>query len=548
MPGSSEGEFNWARAPDLPFFLRSVTVLTEAERLLIITEAQAALAGYYVHLPDKCRALGVDPLAALDRLRGALPPPDDDIGFHAAMANIFADLRDLHTHYTLPEPYRQRVCLLPFKLADYVADGRRRVMVTELQASYRVPPEQSGFAVGVEIVNWNHRPIDQALAIAAKRSGGAHDDARRARALAAMTIRAMQRLPPPRDPVVLLTYRTADHAAERTTIFPWRVIDVSFEAAHPSLASFIALDHEGEMRRRANTRAYHPQVLKKSREAAANGLAAPSEIALPTRFPTVFKAHALPGSDFGYIRIFSFAPPDAGQDLPDLLAAFVDDFERLLGQLPPNGLVIDVRGNSGGILPLAESLLQTLSDQPITPQSVELRATPQVLSLCLTSTDLVAYLPSVEAALESGDAYSDSLPITDPAWCNGRPRTYFGPIVLLIDARCYSATDAFAAGFQDHAIGPVLGVSTATGAGGANVWELGDLLDVPGFALTSWPLAASLKLALRRTRRVGLHAGELLEGVGVKPDFLHTTTRADLLNGDCDLLTRATELLRGQFT
>ena len=33
---------------------------------------------------------------------------------------------------------------------------------------------------------------------------------------------------------------------------------------------------------------------------------------------------------------------------------------------------------------------------------------------------------------------------------------YFGPVVLITDARCYSATDIFAAGFADHEIGPIL--------------------------------------------------------------------------------------------
>ncbi|MFF3930493.1 S41 family peptidase [Streptomyces hirsutus] len=52
-------------------------------------------------------------------------------------------------------------------------------------------------------------------------------------------------------------------------------------------------------------------------------------------------------------------------------------------------------------------------------------------------------------------------------------------MVLITNARCYSATDIFAAGFQDHRIGPVLGTDENTGAGGANVWThalLSDLL------------------------------------------------------------------------
>ena len=36
-------------------------------------------------------------------------------------------------------------------------------------------------------------------------------------------------------------------------------------------------------------------------------------------------------------------------------------------------------------------------------------------------------------------------------------QTYHGPVVLITDALCYSTTDIFAAGFQDHDLGFVLG-------------------------------------------------------------------------------------------
>jgi hypothetical protein len=54
--------------------------------------------------------------------------------------------------------------------------------------------------------------------------------------------------------------------------------------------------------------------------------------------------------------------------------------------------------------------------------------------------------------------------------CNDIGQRYYGPVVIITDARCYSTTDIFVAGFQDHAIGKVLGADANTGAGGANVW------------------------------------------------------------------------------
>jgi len=80
-------------------------------------------------------------------------------------------------------------------------------------------------------------------------------------------------------------------------------------------------------------------------------------------------------------------------------------------------------------------------------------------------------------------------------------------LVNITDARCYSATDIFYAGFADHRIGPVLGVDANTGAGGANVWTHGLLhqlvttregvrspyRDLPG--------EVDMRVAIRRTLR-----------------------------------------------
>jgi hypothetical protein len=57
------------------------------------------------------------------------------------------------------------------------------------------------------------------------------------------------------------------------------------------------------------------------------------------------------------------------------------------------------------------------------------------------------------------------------------------------------------------------------------------------------PRSAGLSLAVRQTRRVAAHAGDLVEGLGVVPDAVHKMTRADVLEGDVDLMARAVRLL-----
>ncbi len=123
--------------------------------------------------------------------------------------------------------------------------------------------------------------------------------------------------------------------------------------------------------------------------------------------------------------------------------------------------------------------------------------------------------------------------------------------MLVTDALSYSATDMFAAGFQDHGIGPVIGVGGATGAGGANVWSHGllcalmqpDEVDDGPSPFTPLPHGADLRVAVRRTTRVGPQAGNVLEDLGVTPEVSYRMTRRDVLEGNQDLIDTAIDQL-----
>jgi hypothetical protein len=105
----------------------------------------------------------------------------------------------------------------------------------------------------------------------------------------------------------------------------------------------------------------------------------------------------------------------------------------------------------------------------------------------------------------------------------------------------------FAAGFQDNEIGEVLGTSDNTGAGGANVWWYQDLVnavkDNPRSPFKPLPRGADMLLAVRRSIRVGLHAGRPLEELGIVPDRRHYMTARDLLGSNDDLIRRAARIL-----
>ena len=531
-------DFAWETATTLSSFRDQIQTLGPRDREVIVDQAIMLLRNYYVHLPTKIEIYKIDPIWRLNTLKATLSSLQNDWVFHEALSHIFAELHDLHTQYSLPAPFPTTAALLPFKVGAYADSGQTRYVVTDIQDSFVAPLD---FKRGTEVLTWGGLPITDAVAAAAARTGGTSQEARLARGLASMTIRPLERQLPPEAPDLIITYRTEQ--GENSLTCPWRVVCVDLENRVPTLARFTNLDHEGELRRRASKKAYHQKVIQAEKTRAKTGEPQspyPGPETLKTHLPSIFHARRIDGTQVGYIRIFSFAVPGDHRDIETVVGRFACEFVRLIEKLPQQGLIVDVRGNGGGIMPMAEGILQTLTAKRITPQPLELRVTPAVVGLSKTEPDLSDYVASLG---QEGAGYSAALPMSKPEWCNNLGQKYRGPVVLIIDARCYSATDAFAAGFQDHAIGPILGTSRATGAGGANVWTLPDFPAEAGL-VQPLPGGASLRVALRRTRRVGLRHGDLVEDVGVKADETHAVTRRDVLEGDADLIAHAVSMLR----
>jgi hypothetical protein len=307
----------------------------------------------------------------------------------------------------------------------------------------------------------------------------------------------------------------------------------------------MGLDLEQDIIQRMRLSLFAPQVVAAKERADARTAAGDAFGALESKLPDIFEARSVdtPSGTFGHLRIrkFSHWPPEE----------FVAEFIRLVTALPQRGLIVDVRGNGGGVIMNGEFILQTLTARKIEPEPLQFLNTPLNLEICQRNgagskwADLSAWVGSMHEALQTGAAYSAGFSISDPKACNAIGQKYFGPVVLITDALCYSTTDIFAAGFQDHELGPVLGVHGNTGAGGANVWEqrffVSDIL--PGSVYKALPNEAGMRVAIRRTLRVGKRSGAPVEDLGVVPDKHHLLTKNDLLNSNQDLLNAAGALL-----
>jgi len=253
-----------------------------------------------------------------------------------------------------------------------------------------------------------------------------------------------------------------------------------------------------------------------------------------------FRAVTTPSGPLGYIRIWTFNVDDED--------AFVTEFVRMAGTLPKTGLIIDVRGNGGGNILCAEKLLQVLTPGSVEPTLLSFINSPLTLAICEQNGFVAEWVPSISQSVETGETYSQGFSLLPLDEYNRLGQRYQGPVALVTDPLCYSATDIFAAGFQDNRIGPILSAGGRTGAGGANVWDhdlLRQVLPGPKSPFSPLPLGTSFRVAIRRVMRAGLHRGVPLEDLGVQPDATHRMTKNDLLNDNADLIAKAGQLISG---
>jgi hypothetical protein len=92
----------------------------------------------------------------------------------------------------------------------------------------------------------------------------------------------------------------------------------------------------------------------------------------------------------------------------------------------------------------------------------------------------------------------------------------------------------------------VIGTNGNTGTGGANVWTYDNVLEALPDHFEPLPKRASMRVAIRRTTRVGGRAGDPVEDLGVVPDMVVPLTDRDLLQRNVQLLAKVADVLSAQ--
>jgi hypothetical protein len=534
---------------------KSRTRLSRRARIQIVDTALDLIETLYVHLPLKRSMYAVNPIQRLKLLRRRCELRKVVMAereFFNELLSIFCQLRDLHTNFVLPEPFRSSTAFLPFRLERCVtASGEEAYIVTRVMSpELWGEPIDPSFQKGVVVKDWNGTPIERVVAANADREAGSNPAARWAKGLSALTIRWLGLSLPPDEDWVDIDYLPESDTEARSIRFQWKVFQrrsakggvaaaTAISRAHRKNTRGLGMDTKGEAERQI--RHYLFQDARKQTPRFAKKMYKVPKWAREV-FPAVGNARTSSGV-FAYVRIATFNV--------DSERKYINELIRIVSKLCQNGLILDVRGNSGGLIYFGERMLQLLTPRPIDPARFSFLNSARTQALTTRHAFIRPWRDSIAQWVETGAEYSQGFPLLPLSRYNDIGQKYQGPVVLITDALCYSTTDIFAAGFQDHKIGVVLGVDETTGAGGANVWEysfIAELLKDRQHFRPRLPGNASLGFAVRRVTRVGQNSGVLLEDLGVKVDQIHKMTRRDLLHRNVNLIERAGRILaRGEI-
>jgi hypothetical protein len=418
------------------------------------------------------------------------------------------------------------VAYIPFIVERcYIGKSEQYIVVKQLYGFEDIP-------IGAVISHWNGIPIGRQVRRLATESQGANQAASLRLGLANLTIRPLEYVLMPDEDWVTLSYYNASGEL-CTTSTPWRIYeDSSLGPVSTTVKSgnvddiFTKLGIDSQIYIINNFKKI--SISNKEPEEKKKRI---TEKPCLNEHPLgiLWGKMSTKQGDVGYMRIFTFEVPDASE--------FINVCENILKELPQDRLIIDVRGNPGGLIPAGQKFIRMLTSKDLLSTSpVAFRNTLYTRKL----GNLPAFDPwrlSLDLQYATGQNFTQTLPIT--TFEDVPEYRYPGKIALVIDALCYSTTDFFCADFKDNEIGIIIGIDPQTGGGGANVWTwdvLQYFTSAVGGQLKDLPGDFSVNLSMRRSVRTGVKSGIPVEDLGVSADFLYYPTLQDAFSENSELL------------
>lgn len=478
-----------------------------------------------------------------------------DLEYLDLVAEYLAKLQDIHSYYIVNSDF-----VADLHLYTDIFEGK--VLIEQIDRSY-LPVSRFDFAVGDEIVQFDGRPVMDAVQSIAKITSFANTRSTLRWAADKLVYREQYLLPSAvaiGETATILVRR--QDGSEKSYTIAWDKFGTPLTKLGP-LPNFklgrgairAASDDEGPVpqpgegsREDGSVPAFKKPWLslqrhvdrRMTKSVRGYGARDPILYTMPTGFVqrlgrlradyfysgTVTTA----GKRVGLIRIGSFEPNAFG-----LITAPYNQFVQEIGYMKANTdvLVVDVTQNPGGFACYGELLQTLLINKPFVTAGVEIRPNLDLIRewefSLLDAQDFgedwevavySALLKDIKTAYAENRGRTGTLPLCgtgldlNPARDRtGTSLAYDKPILLLTDEFSVSAADMFAAVLQDSGVAKLFGYRTA-GAGGNTV-----TVGAGFFSEGSASVTQMLTVRPELQTVPGFPATRYIENVGVKPDI-----------------------------
>ncbi len=145
-------------------------------------------------------------------------------------------------------------------------------------------------------------------------------------------------------------------------------------------------------------------------------------------------------------------------------------------------LIIDIRGNGGGLTEVSEALTWYIARQavvvPHVRQFVAYESVPDDLRPFVRTWDSIVYSFEGKVVPTEDGRYADANPATEPRRVAANPDAFAGDVYLIVDATNSSATHGLAQVIQDNGLATLVGQETGGNLRGLNGGQM-FFLDLP---------------------------------------------------------------------
>ncbi len=487
------------------------------QKKLVLDQARIILSQIYINREVKIKDFGptANPIPYLKKIESELNTISDE-SFHKQLSDIFFRLRDLHTLYYLPAPFACYQSFLPFGFKEVTAaNGKKVIAVSTMRDDEQVlkyMPQPFNLKVGDILTSYDGMSVEKAIQLKMPRSLGANPSAARRKSIENLRFYEHDLdFLPNKDSVQLELQNSAGEKYKLeipwVTWKDWNCISQQNNLAVNSVKNAPmakAKKQRGDFDQTGETNLYW-QINK-------------------TKY-----------GNFGYIELMSFTPID--MTVNQLVTKIKSLLQNELKDT--DGLMIDLRGNTGGQLPLAERMIQLFTPREIEPHTFMLRNS-EANATYMALTPLDRFTKELDEAIRTGSPFTKRLSIDSKEEVNDIGQVYFKPVAVYVDSNCYSACDTFSAQVQDHKSATVFGEDKTTGGGGANVFSLNEMLEdfeqygVDSAPFKKLPNGQNIIFAFRQAFRSGVNEGKLIENAGVTVDRISAPNMTDLFNSNND--------------